>query len=127
MFPNAFTALYELLHGNQDPVFREQIYVPVGIILVISTLLICVLYYYFLNGLRAKFNKKGHWIVALVCNAVLNIVSVLWVSTWQTDTQNIGTAILILCLINALYAAIAFTIASLIFKWGSPHASYTPV
>ena len=127
MFPNAFTKMYELFLGQQDPVFREQIYATVGIILVISTLLMCVLYYYFLNGLRARFNRRGHWIVALVCNVLLNIASVVWVSIWQTDAGDIGTAILLLCLINALYAAIAFIVASLLFKWGSPHASYTRV
>ena len=80
MFPNAFTTIYELLHGKQEPVFREQIYAPVGVILVISTLLLCALYYYFLNGLRARFNKRTHWSIALVCNVLLNATAVVWVS-----------------------------------------------
>jgi hypothetical protein len=127
MFPNAFTTIYELLHGKQQPIFREQIYATIGIILVISTLVICGLYYYLLNGLRARFNKRAHWSAALMLNVLLNIASVVWVSTAQTDTGDIGTAILILCFINAFYAAIAFLVASLLFKWGSPHASCTPV
>jgi hypothetical protein len=127
MFLNAFTIIYELLHGKQEPIFREQIYAPVGVILVISTLAICALYYYFVNGLRARFNKRWHWALTLVCNVLLNAAAVVWVSMGQAETGDIETAILVLCLINGLYAAIAFILASFIFKWVSPHANCTPV
>jgi hypothetical protein len=127
MFPKAFTMAYELLHGKQDAIFRDEIYVPVGTILVISTLVLCALYYYFLNGLRARFNRTGHWATTLLLNVLLNIVAVVWVSYGLSDDANFGTAVLILCLIDGLYAAIAFTLASLAFKWLSPHARYTPV
>jgi peptidoglycan biosynthesis protein MviN/MurJ (putative lipid II flippase) len=127
MFPRAITTAYEFLHGKQDAVFRDEIYVPVGTILVISTIVLCVLYYYFLNGLRARFNRTRHWALTLLLNVVLNTVAVAWISYGLSDDANFETAVLILCLVDALYAALAFTVASFALKWLSPHASCTPV
>ena len=126
LFVPLISVFYEALHGKQEAIFRDEIYVPVGTILVISTLVLCALYYYFLNGLRARFNTRGHWAATLLLNVLLNFAAVLWISSGLSDDANFGTAVLVLCLINALYAALAFTAASFAFKWLSPHARYTP-
>lgn len=128
MLPNILIFFYELFHGSQDPVFRDEIYEPTGTVLMVSTLILLGIYYYGFNGIRAKFNKTWpHWGSFLIINMALNMLSVLFIAHRTNGVDLWGAPTLLLCLINAGYAAVCFCLASLIFKLGSPHASHTPI
>jgi hypothetical protein len=127
MLPKILVFCYELLHGTQDPVFRDQIYEPAGIALLISTVLLVFCYYYGINGLRARFSRTWpHWSGFLILNAIVNVGSILWIASRAEGIKVFGMPTLLLCFINAVYAALGFFIASAVFKWGSPNARRTP-
>jgi hypothetical protein len=120
--------LYALLHGQQDPIFEDKIYQPVGMMLLLSTLFIVVIYYFGFNGLRAKFSKKGYWYVFLISDMILNFLAVIFIvrALGGDHAGPFSFATLLLCLINAFYAGIVFFVFSSVLKMGSPHARRTP-
>lgn len=127
MIPQILLSCYELLHGQQDPVFRDKIYEPVGIVLLVSTVVLSFFYYYGLNGVSAKYGRTWpHWGGVLIANAVLNLASVFLICYRAEMPDGLGTATLLLGVINAVYAAVGFFLASLVLKWGSPNARCTP-
>jgi hypothetical protein len=126
MLLRVFTFLFEFVMGRQEPVFRDQIYEPVGAVLIISTILLTLFFYYLVNGLRARFGKTSHWGTVMACDAVFNVIAVLWISFRSVTTQPAAIPVVFLSLLDGFYAAMAFIIASLVFKWGSPNARRTP-
>jgi len=120
--------LYALLHGQQDPIFEDKIYQPVGIMLLLSTLFIVGIYYFGFNGLRAKFSTRRSWYAFLTFDVVLNFLAVIFIvrALGGGHADPFSFATLLLCLINALYTAIVFFVFSIILKMGSPNARRTP-
>src|ERR1700683_5462116 len=122
-------SIYEKFHDPQSPICEDSIYVPVGISLIIATLAIAIIYYIFLNGFRARFNKWHHWLFCLILNFIIGFLAPIIVvanlggdqaSAFSSDT-------LLLCLINSIYSLVFFILVSMLLKWGSPHARRTPV
>jgi hypothetical protein len=122
-----FISMFELLHGGQsNPAFRDSVYSGVGSWLLGITLLTVVFYYYVLNGIWARYARLKYWIVTMLASVFLNVVAVLVVERNVQDLPIFGPASTSLMVIDALYAAIAFLVASLLLKWFSPNARRTP-
>lgn len=127
MIQDVFSTLYGFLHGAQGPIFTEQIYPQVGAALLVITVVAAALYYYWLGWTTATLNMLRHWFIALAINSAFCMLTVLGVSRlvlggWDVDAPIVFT----LSLIQALYAALLFTVTSVVIKWGSPHARRTP-
>ncbi len=122
-----YISCFELLHGRQDPVFRDYVYVPAGTGLLLISLLVALVFYYVVNGFRARFNRtRPHWFVAALVAVSLNILLLGVIEKQAPDLRLSSPASLNLFLIDALYAAIAFFCVSVLVKWFSPHARHTP-
>ena len=113
------TYLYETIPG----------YFHVGLILLISTLIICYMFYYLFAPVR---KQTLWWFLYAGINAVVNILVALWYS--MTPLINNEIAIderwtYLDCfgfsIANVFWSFIFFVIASLILKWGSI-AKYVP-
>jgi hypothetical protein len=128
MYQQAIIWFFEAMHGNQDPIFREQVYIPLGSAIILITLLTAVTFYYGMNLRRAWFNRPWpHWGATLAVNAVCCFVATWSIAVYQGALSSAPlAATILLSLIAALYAAIGFYLASLIMKPLSPNASSTP-
>lgn len=107
------TYLYETTPG----------YLHIGLFLLISTFVVCAIFYYILAPVR---KQTLWWFVCAGANAVVNILFSLWYSmtplinngipideSWTyLDCYGLGIA-------NALWSFVFFVIASLIIKWWS--------
>ena len=113
------TYLYETIPG----------YLHVGLILLISTIIVCFLFYYLFAPVR---KQTLWWFFYAGINAIVNILVALWYSMtplinneiaiderW-TFLDSFGFSVA-----NAIWSFIFFVIASLILKWGSI-AKYVP-
>lgn len=107
------TYLYETTPG----------YLHIGLFLFVSTIIVCLFFYYLLAPVR---KQTLWWFVCAGANAIVNILFALWYSmtplinneipideSWTyLDCDFLGFA-------NALWSFVFFVIASLILKWGS--------
>jgi hypothetical protein len=124
-----FNHLYEFLHDSQSPVYEDKVYFTVGIWLILTTLLIGVIFYCVVNRLRAKYYKRWpHWGGCLILNMVIGfLVPIIIVHSLGDDQIGaFSPDTLLLSLINMLYAAVFFFLASMVLKWFSLSAKYTP-
>jgi len=127
MLPDIVNFLYELLHGDQDPVYEDKIYLTAAITLVLSALALGIIFYYLLNGFRAKYSKTWPWWwLFLIATVVFNFVSVLFIAHDFPPAEAFSAVTFGLCFINAAYSAVVFFFLSLLLKLVSPHASKTP-
>jgi hypothetical protein len=127
MLQGLLSSVYGLLHGAQGPLFTEQIYPQIGAALLGLTLLSGLLYYYVFGWTTATLNMTRHWVIALVINAVLCMVTVVGISRFELGGFDVDAPIVMsLVLIQGLYAALLFVIMSALIKWGSPNARCTP-
>jgi hypothetical protein len=122
-------SLYERFHDPQSPIYEDRIYVPLGISLILATLAIAIVFYFFLNGFRARFNKWSHWLFCLILNCIIGFLApILIVASLGGDQASaFSSDTLVLCLINSSYSFLFFIVVSMVLKWGSPHASRTPI
>jgi FtsH-binding integral membrane protein len=128
MYQQAIIWFFETIHGNQDPIFRERVYIPLGAAILLITLLTAITFYYGLNLRRARFNRLWpHWGATLAVNAVCCFLAtwIIAVSQGVLSSAPLAATIL-LSLIAAFYAAIGFYLASFVMKPLSPNASNTP-
>jgi hypothetical protein len=128
MLETFFVTLFELLHGNQNnPAFRESVYFPAGVWLLLLTSVTVIFYYYVLNVVWARYSKTWpHWTIVAISSVLLNCVAVLLVERAVPDLALLSPGSVSLLLVDALYAFVAFFLLSMIAKWPSPNARRTP-
>ena len=107
------TYLYETIPG----------YYHVGLILLISTFIVCYLFYYLFAPVR---KQTFWWFFYAAVNAVVNVLVALWYSVTPLINNEIAfdqrwtyLDSFGFCIANAIWSFIFFVIASLILKWGS--------
>jgi len=104
-------------------------YLHLGIILTLSTFIVCAVFCYLLAPVR---NQTKWWFVYAGINAVINIASGLYYTVTPLINNQIDPSeewsyldCFGFCLANILLSFIFFIIASLLIKWGST-AKYVP-
>ena len=104
-------------------------YLHLGIILTISTFIVCAVFYYMLAPVR---NQTKWWFVYAGINIAINICAGLYYTVTplinnQIDPSDEWSSLdcFGLCLANMILSFVFFVIASLIIKWGSI-AKYVP-
>lgn len=104
-------------------------YLHLGIILTLSTFIVCAVFYYLLAPVR---NQTKWWFVYAGINAVINIAAGLYYTVTPLINNQIDPSeewsyldCFGFCLANILLSFIFFIIASLLIKWGST-AKYVP-
>jgi hypothetical protein len=127
MLLSIFSSLYEgLLSANpENPEYRDSIFPTVGVITLVVSLVIALIFYGGLGRWKPVFHKRWHWVMTLILTAVVGFVlALLFVKdeiglidgyTWRFT------------FVNALYVGIYFIIFSLILKRFSIFAKHTPL
>ena len=116
----------------------HSLFVPFGVIAIVSSLLIVLLFYYVIN--HPRFNSLWSWLLALLMSSVINLfIGALWtLSTFSngdipdcliyyegnqdiflTDCWMFGFA-------NFFISAVFFIIFSIALKWRSTNCKRTP-
>lgn len=130
-----FNTLYYYLRGFYSQDLDNYLYAAIpgylhlGIILTVSTLVVCAVFYYMLAPVR---NQTRWWLIYACINAIINIVAGLYYTVSplinnQIDPINEWSYIdcFGFCIANILLSFIFFVIASLLIKWGST-AKFVP-
>lgn len=132
--------LANYLWGQSSPQQLTNMYIGIGLSMVVISLFVMVLFYYIVN--HPKLNNWWSWLIFLGLNAAINFfVSWQWVLShfskgWMvklnpTTNQEIPLQIDegdILCfgISNMILSIIAFIIVSYLFKWWSSNVSKAP-
>ncbi|GAA4447898.1 hypothetical protein GCM10023189_04940 [Nibrella saemangeumensis] len=122
-----FTSLYELWLGqNNDPIFADEIFTPVGMLTLLFALIVAAVFYLLLGRWKPVFDNTTHWIITLVVVAIFGFVYALQYAKDRTGADEADSYMQGFGGINALYAVIFFTIFSALLKRFSIFAKRTP-
>ena len=130
--------LAEYLWGESSPEQLNNMFIGIGLTMLVISLIVAVCYYYIIN--HPRLNNWWGWLIFLGINAVINFV-VGWVlkdyyagsmvkkdaaTQKMVDLPIYSDDILAFGVTNMLDAIIAFTIFSYIIKWWSTNCSRAP-
>jgi MFS family permease len=126
-----FASLYELIGYTEDfnsYLYDAELYLFLGIILIVSSVLLPIIYYYVIN--HPNYNRWWHWMIMVIVNAVINFVVALIVVnnelTAQAMESEFVTEMITFSFLNAMWAFFAVLIFSNVVRWKSTNASQTP-
>ncbi|MER2999511.1 hypothetical protein [Pontibacter populi] len=131
MIQKFFWGLYEMFLGRPIPAnftndYREVVFPNTGLLLVIITLAIVILYYYVLNRVMSTgLYKTQHWVMFLVLNAIIAfIIPITQVTGNEIETHSYTY---MFAFLNVIYSIILFFVFSIVLKRGSVQAWTTPM
>lgn len=131
MIQKLFWGLYELFLGRPIPAnftndYREVVFPNTGLLLVIITLAIVLIYYYVLNRMMSTgLYKTQHWVMFLVLNAIIAfIIPIMQVNGNGIETHSYTY---MFAFLNVVYSVILFFLFSILLKRGSVQAWTTPM
>ena len=142
-----FAAMYEFfislygedlglhLYGHNGDAYEnnggEALYVPIGVAMILSNMVVAAIFYYLIN--RPNFNRWYHWLTMLMIAASVNGLVGYYLPYLDVDANRIAADLTIdagncmgFGLVNGLYSAIVFFLASLVLKIWSRNCSSTP-
>ena len=122
-----FVSLYELWLGqNNDPIYADEIFTPVGLITLLVSLLLAAIFYLILGRWRSVFDGIGPWVITLVVVLIFAFAYAMWYAMDRTGADESDGYMTGLGGVNALYAAIYFFVFSILLKRFSIFAKHTP-
>jgi len=122
-----FTFLYEALIGSNpsNPEYHDGIFSSVGIVSLITTVVITLLFYIALGRWKPVFHKARHWIVTLTFTGIAGF-TLAYVLT-NNEIGSTDAYALRFAFINMFYTALCFIVFSVILKRASIFAKHTPL
>ena len=133
-----FAALYEAgsafnLGNFSLELYTNKLYLPVGISLFLSVILLSLIFYYVID--HPRFNKWTHWLLYTAGVCFLNFGLAFYFTYSELDLiySTNGTVLpywsefWIFSLINLLYAFLLSIIVSLAVRWWSRNCSTCPI
>ncbi|WP_239020948.1 hypothetical protein [Pontibacter arcticus] len=130
MIQNFFSGLYELFLGRPLPAnftndYREVIFPNTGLMLLLITLALVLIYYYVLNSMMSTgLYKTKHWVLFLVLNAI--IAFAIPIFQVQGNEVEVHSYTYTFAFVNTLYSIVLFFVFSILLKRGSVQAWTTP-
>ncbi|GAB3315822.1 hypothetical protein GCM10027299_05300 [Larkinella ripae] len=122
-----FVTLYELWLGqNNDPIYADEIFTPVGLITLLFSLALAALFYLILGRWKSVFYRTSHWVITLVVAGIFGYAYALWYAMDATDAEDTDSYMQGFGGVNLLYALIYFFLFSLLLKRFSIFAKRTP-
>jgi hypothetical protein len=132
-----FATIYELgsvfyLGDFSDVMFDNNLYMPAGLVLVISSLVGMFIYYYVINS--TLWDKWHQWLVSVAIIGVINAVYAYWavISKLEVVYAEMGegvpftTEFFSFSMVNFLWTLILCFVFSLLLKWKSVNCRKTP-
>src|SRR4051812_8144225 len=112
MLLSIFSSFYELICGsNPDfPEYRDSIFNYVGLLTLIVSAVICLIFYVALGRWKPIFYKLTHWIITIILVSLTCFALAYYYSKSIIETSD--SYLVSFAGINALYAAIYFIILS---------------
>lgn len=130
-----FANWYELLayfDGFSDDLYNQNLYVTIGLCMVLIPVGVMALYYYAVNSVN--LSKWWHWILLVVILSAINF-GISYSTTYnelsylyeqQNKTLPYTTEFFSFSLINSLWTFVVSFVWSMIIKWGSKNCRRTP-
>lgn len=132
MLPGFFKFIYQLLLSAPQPpqtrpIFWNEIFPTVGLVNLIISLVLMLIFYYLINHLMpvAFFKKAWHWALFMLLSAGLNFWYALYYCGVKDVEQN--SYVWSFATVNAVYGALFYLIFSFALRRWSRGASTTPV
>lgn len=130
-----FANWYELLayfDNFSDDLYNQNLYITIGLCMVLIPVLILSIYYYVVNSV--KLNKWYHWLVLVVILAGINFCIAYFCSyndlSLLYEQQNkelpYSSEFVGFSLINVIWTLVVSFVFSMIIKWGSKNCRRTP-
>jgi hypothetical protein len=133
-----FSTIYELgdtfYWGNfSDCLLDNNLYMHVGIVLVISSLVGMLIYYYVINSTR--WDQWYHWLVSVVIVGIINAVYAYWAILSKleivyaeagADKVPFTTEFFNFSVVDFLWSLVLCFVFSLLLKWKSTNCRKTP-
>jgi hypothetical protein len=122
-----FTSLYELILGqNNDPIYSEEIFGPVGFMTLMLALVVAAVFYVLLGRWKPVFDNIVHWVITLIAVGIFGFGYALWFALDRTGADETDGYMQGFGAVNALFALIFFFVFSVILKRFSIFAKRTP-
>ncbi len=130
-----FANWYELLayfDGFSDDLYNQNLYLTIGLFMVLIPVGILTLYYYVINSV--KFSKWWHWLILVVVLCAVNFGisystsynELSYLYEQQNKALPYSTEFFSFSLINGLWTFVVSFVWSMIIKWGSKNCRRTP-
>ena len=125
-----FAQVYEFFYFSphfSDDLYREGLYLPVGVACFLSSGFLVFAFYYIIN--RPAFSRWYHWMIIFFINVSINNGYALYRSqTRFTELgYHYGGEYLMFGMANSYTAALFFIIWTLCIRWWSTNARQTPI
>lgn len=110
------------------------LYVPLGVSMYYSTLILVVTFYYFINSV--KFSRWYHWLIVLLVCTILNYAIGYYLTFLDYSNNDIAPDIApsinlsdlyYFGMINAIFSIVLFILFSFSLRWWSTNCSTTPI
>lgn len=130
-----FASLYEAFYYS-DPsqfsgyVYDFGLYVPIGLIMVISSLILPIVFFYIIN--HPRFNKWYHWLIILGATLAINFLYAFFTLKTEFELQGFeyGQEYFSFGLVNSFLAMCSYFIFSISIRRWSRNSScfiYKPI
>jgi len=130
-----FSKWYELLayfDGFSDDMYNQNLYITIGLCMVLIPAVALTVYYYALNSV--SFARWWHWLLLVVVLCVINFIisysasysELSYLYEQQNKALPYGAEFFSFSLINALWTFVVSFVWSMIIKWGSKNCRRTP-
>lgn len=129
-----FAPLYEgwglfYLNTFSDDLYNNQLYLPVGWTLLLSSLASTAIFYYVIN--HPRFNRWYHWLLFTGLIAVVNFLVAYFTSYNEInllyEENPYNTQYYTFGLVNFLYTFIFSALFSFGLRWWSINSATTPI
>ena len=126
-----FSALYELINYQQSfnsLLYGNDLYIQIGMVLVLSSIIFPLLFYYVLN--HPRWNRFIHWLISMFLCLITNFLCSYLIINDKFDLRGYDgmytLEIITFSFINLLWSFLGFTIFSFVIRWWSRNGSQTP-
>lgn len=126
IFPSQIFELgyYDSDFSNQ--MYNESIYLIVAIITAVAAWGGAALFYYIINSV--SFSRWYHWLISLgVVSLLVAIVNYFYADGILSEEGDYGVQLFSFSIIDVVYTAILFIIASFSIRWWSSNCRHTPI
>lgn len=123
---DAYEAIYSV-SGYSDQLYNLGLYETIPLITIAVAWAMAGIYYYAINSVR--FDRWYHWLVMLALVVLLAPIAGYFVNSKIFDENGLSymTESLTFELVNMIWAAILFIVASFSIRWWSTNCRHTPI
>ncbi len=121
-----FDLLYEYTvtsHANL-PEMMESVFMTVGIVTFVASIVVAMIYYLLVNRMTDKFDQIVHWFIFLSIALVFAFVFAYAIANPYIDEGNPQPVLF--WVMNTVYALVYFFVASVLLKKASKFATKIP-